>query len=73
MWSLDFIFNWSTNFKSVICCGSCKKNPHFLTPGGEYPWKIGNNIDNKLTSDTITIHPFFRSSGVKVSTLQLQA
>ena len=22
---VDFIFNWSANFKSVLCCGSCKK------------------------------------------------
>ena len=32
-----------------------QKTPHFLSTGGEYLCKIGNNIDNKLTSDAITI------------------
>ena len=27
---VDFIFNWSANFKSVLCCGSCKK-PHIFS------------------------------------------
>ena len=22
---VDFIFNWSQNFKSSVCCGSCRK------------------------------------------------
>ena len=35
--AVDFISsNWSANFKSILCCGSCQKNPHFLSPVGEY-------------------------------------
>ena len=68
MWLISFLTGHQTlNQVSVVVHA---ENSTFFSTGGEYLCKIGNNIDNKLSSDAITIHLFLPINGCKVSTPQ---